>query len=118
MDKKTIKICNDYSHEDYQVPLIWTFAFSGAEYWYPYCGFTGGMLGSGEDAPTSKLLEDRQAAYKKVSQNYLIANGRKIAVATKHEGKTYRPPSTLPDEVKKQDQEYIDNWKYGQKIEV
>ena len=40
-----MKICD--RHDEYEVPLIWTFAFSGCEYWCPYCGNKGGMMGTG-----------------------------------------------------------------------
>ena len=40
-----------------QTPLIWTFAFTGAERYCINCGTTGGMLGFGDDeSPTPDLL--------------------------------------------------------------
>lgn len=43
--KHKLRVCN--RHEG-NVPLIWTFAFAGAEYWCPCCGANYGMLGAGE----------------------------------------------------------------------
>ena len=54
---KFIKICGN--HEDYPVPLIWTFAFNGSEYWCPYCGFNGGMFGTGKNVESTKGLKNR-----------------------------------------------------------
>ena len=31
MDPETVRICSE--HDDYEVPLLWTFAFPGAEWW-------------------------------------------------------------------------------------
>lgn len=37
-----MKICG--KHPERPTPLIWTFAFQGAECWCPYCGYRGGMF--------------------------------------------------------------------------
>lgn len=109
-----IKICE--CHTGYHVPLIQTLAFRGAEYWCPYCGFTGGIFGSGMAITTNKILQERLKKYKEISENYLTARGREYAVATTHDGKIYRPPSALPDKVKALDEEYKKNWKYNQEV--
>jgi len=53
-EKKEIRICD--RHEK-QVPLIWTFAFPGSEYWCPYCGGNFGMLGAGEMVESTMSLK-------------------------------------------------------------
>ena len=68
--EKEIKICSNHTE---QIPLIWTFAFPGAEYWCPYCGFTGGMFGSGENVPETPALLQKAKEWKKKG-NF---NGRK-----------------------------------------
>ena len=66
----TLKIC---VHHRYRVPLLWTFAFPGAEYWCPYCGHTHGMLGAGDSVPVTEELLDRRDAYEEFCADYLLA---------------------------------------------
>lgn len=113
----TIKICSN--HSDYPVPLLWTFAFIGAEYWCPHCGYTGGMLGSGERVePTPELLAT-QTAFKKLSKPYLHAlafSGRSGAEAVKYQGQWVKPKD-LPTEYLAELQATIKAWTYHQKPE-
>ena len=71
-----IKICGCH---DYKVPLIWTFKFSGAEYWCPYCGHTTGMLGAGINVkiPGTDLLQ-RQAAWKEITSDFLSSDRKEF----------------------------------------
>lgn len=64
-----IKICSN--HQEYQVPLIWTFKFRGAEFWCPYCGYQEGMFGAGENVAETEVLKSRLETYKERSINYL-----------------------------------------------
>lgn len=96
--KAIIKVC--INHE-YKVPLIWTFAFIGAEYWCPYCGFTGGMFGVGKDLAVTETLIGRLTIYQKASKDFLRAIGSQHASSIKIENKYYKPED-LPQEEKDQ----------------
>lgn len=97
-----MKICSN--HSEYQVPLLSTMAFNGAEYWCPYCGASEGMFGAGETIkPTEKLL-GRASIYREHSAYYLGANGRLACVAFDQNGckidrKDFSP--AMMDEVRK-----------------
>ncbi len=78
-----IRVCRHREDgEYYDVPLVWTFAFMGAEYWCPYCGHTAGMLGAGEDVPSTDELEKRGILntihYKLKKDSYLDALSSRI----------------------------------------
>lgn len=111
---KTIKIC-EY-HQDYQVPLIWTFAFRGVEYWCPYCGNKSGMLGAGVSVDMTETLKRRLEEYKEKAEQFLFAQLRTCAIETEHEGAMIRP-ADLPDSVKEADVKIRTSWKYYQKID-
>lgn len=64
-----IKICSNHNY--YQVPMIWTFVFPGAEYWCPFCGATEGMFGAGQDVANTPELQTRLEKYKDKSALYL-----------------------------------------------
>jgi len=111
---KEIKICNNH---DYKVPLIWTFAFMGAEYWCPYCGFEGGMLGSGKNVKKTKKLKIKRREYYKATKEYLHAHAVTYATGTKWEGETIHP-NELPQEEKKRLEEIRETgWKLETKVE-
>ena len=57
-------------HLEYEVPLIFTFAFIGAEYWCPYCGNSSSMFGAGGEVEETPELIKRLNAYKKYSSEY------------------------------------------------
>lgn len=69
MGEKIITICKD--HQDYQVPLIWTFIFPGHEYWCPYCDHKYGMFGDYINTPETPELIKRKAAFIELSFPYL-----------------------------------------------
>jgi hypothetical protein len=79
MEKSEIVICENH---DYQVPLIWTFAFIGAEYWCPYCGYVGGMLGAGKRVPKTVELVGRREIYSEYYKDYLHAHGLGYCTST------------------------------------
>lgn len=83
--KKLIKICSGHRHDE--TPLIWTFAFIGAEYWCPVCGYLGGMLGSGENVPLTPKLKNKLVKYRKLSKKYLKANGLLSCAYFEYKGK-------------------------------
>lgn len=68
--KKEIRICNCH---DKEVPLIWTFAFDGAEYWCPYCGYTCGMFGAGKVVKLTPELKQSQKEWIKKTKPFLTA---------------------------------------------
>lgn len=114
MSDEIIKICEN--HLEYQVPLICTFAFKGAEYWCPYCGYTGGIFGSGENVSATETLHKRHEKYKELSDKYLSAHAiLRGGACIKYKGKI-TPAEKLP-------QSMIDNhkknlkWEYHKKID-
>lgn len=78
-----MKLCENH---DYQVPLISTFVFNGAEYWCPYCGHTTGMFESGEKVKQTEKLIGRLQIYKDYSDTYLDAIGTLVCCARKFKG--------------------------------
>jgi len=80
-----ITICSN--HQEYPTPLIWTFAFNGAEYWCPACGCHEGMLGAGTDVKWNWTLQDRLVNYEKASRKYLNANSALICSYMTRKGK-------------------------------
>ena len=113
MKEKTIKICPN--HQDYEVPLIWTFAFPGAEYWCPYCGYLSGMFGAGEDVEETEELRKRLKAYEKASKKYLKANGILCCAETKYNGK-WIPPKDLPSKTYDRYVKESKSWEYEKKM--
>lgn len=114
MSDEIIKICND--HLEYKVPLISTFAFRGAEYWCPYCGYINGCLGAGENVKATKILLERLNKYEKLSDKYLSAHALlKGGAYIEYKGKI-TPAEELPQSI-------IDNhkknlkWEYRKKID-
>lgn len=61
-ETKEIMVCNNCD-----MPLIWTFAWSGAEYYCMSCGALGGMLGAGHRV---ELTDDLKAANKKIKARW------------------------------------------------
>jgi hypothetical protein len=115
---KTIKICSQ--HQDYQVPLIWTFAFIGAEYWCPHCGNTSGMMGAGESVPITPELVALLQTFTRLSHPYLHARawtGLSGAQAVKHNGEWVRP-ADLPADVLARHEAAVQAWQYHQKPEL
>jgi len=108
-----ITICS--KHQDYQVPLIWTFAFRGCEWWCPYCGEMGGMFGTGQKVSSTNRLLDLRSWYKKSSTAFLIAMGSRDKTSMREiDGKMFYPDE-FPQDVKDSDANAIKKWEYGQK---
>jgi len=108
-----MKICSN--HPEYPVPLIWTFSFPGSEYWCPYCGINGGMLGTGERAEETPELIERREKHKEASKDYLYAMGVPHSSSMVFEGKR-----TTFQELPREEKDRIDNlqkeYKYQQKL--
>jgi len=105
-----IRICSN--HRDRPTPLIWTFAFPGAEYWCPHCGYTSGMLGAGEAAINTPYLTATLEADTLRSTEYLRARSTLVASRVLHQGQHIQPEN-LPPEIKAKNFETIQSWRYG-----
>ena len=110
-----IRICSN--HSDYEVPLQWTFAFMGSEYWCPYCGADMGMLGAGEQVESTPELEKRAKIYKEKSGDFLHAKRSFYASRTKWEGEWVQPKDLPEKEKGRLAQLRKDGWKYETKAE-
>ncbi len=108
VEKQTIKICS--CHQE-QVPLIWTFAFPGAEYWCPACGYTSGMFGAGENVSETPDLVVSKAKWVEISNDYLTAKSRLGCHSLEWDGKRISP-SELPEEEIERCKKVIAEWKY------
>ena len=60
MDTKEITVCPECGE-----PMIWTFAFSGHEYYCLMCGYGCGMFG-GKTVEETKELKYKQKLYRKI----------------------------------------------------
>jgi len=60
MAEKEIMVCNDH-----EAPLIWTFMFTGAEYFCMAGNHAGGMLGTGHRVPLTPELKEQYSLYKR-----------------------------------------------------
>lgn len=60
MREKTITICPNCGE-----PMIWTFAFSGSEYYCLMCGYSCGIFGAKKVEETKKL-KYQQKLYKRI----------------------------------------------------
>jgi hypothetical protein len=103
-----IRICS--CHEE-QVPLIWTFAFNGSEYWCPACGFNGGMLGSGTMVESTKELKNSLETWKKKAEEFLNAKSAFVCCEMEFEGKRIKPID-LPDSEKIRLRRIVNEWEY------
>lgn len=107
-EKEEIRIC---SCHDEQVPLIWTFAFNGSEYWCPACGFNGGMFGSGENVEATKELKKAAKAWQKKADEFLDAKSTLVCYSKMFNGKeTLR--KDLPTEEIERCKKIVSEWKY------
>lgn len=104
----TMKICD--RHEN-QVPLLFTMAFPGSEYWCPYCGGNWGMLGAGQNVPVTMQLKREKVKWRFKTREYLSAVGTQNCSSLKFEGKTISPHE-LPKSEKDRLQNIIDEWEY------
>uniref|UniRef100_A0A6M3LZC3 Uncharacterized protein n=1 Tax=viral metagenome TaxID=1070528 RepID=A0A6M3LZC3_9ZZZZ len=109
-EENEIKICS-YHQDEEQTPLIWTFAFNGAEYWCPACGANYGMLGAGEDVPFTWRLHNRYLKYYKASRRFLRARGALICAYLTRNGERIKPQD-LPVKSKQYYVSQAKKWKY------
>jgi len=72
---KQMVICQRCQSDDKEIPMIGTMAFSGAEFWCPYCGNATGMFGEIAEVDFTKALEDVYDTYRAHAKRYLSAKG-------------------------------------------
>lgn len=115
--EKEIEVCP--GHQEYITPLIWTFAFNGAEIWCPYCGQTYGGF-SADDIENTRALQKRHDQYQKYTQEgddaYLHAMAVLVCSGTEWKGETIKP-NELPKTEQKRLEKIRKAWSYGRKIE-
>ena len=105
----TITICP--RHDERPTPLIWTFAFMGAEYWCPWCGHIGGMFGAGMSVEATDELAARLAEDTERTAEYRHACAVQVCSYVEWQGKRIRP-GDLPDEEKQRLQAIRESWVY------
>lgn len=111
---KSEKILICTSHQDeLRTPLIYTYAFSGSEYWCPYCGKNEGMMGAGESVKSTAILRNRYRRFKKLSKDFLDAQSSMVCSSMMYQGKRITPDQ-LPQEEKDRLLKIIKDWKYKQ----
>ncbi len=108
-------ICSN--HQEYQVPLIYTFSWAYNEYWCPYCDKHEGMMGAGENVEETEELKKRSELYEKATEEYRNSMGILICESTEWEGEQTKPED-LPEEEKKRLQKIRDKgWELNVKVE-
>lgn len=105
-----IRICSDHQNRE-RVPLIWTFAFNGAEYWCPGCGNTYGMLGAGDTVTSTSKLRERLENYKLESRQFLKAKSLLICYKTKYCGQ-WITFAEMPERAQVFWRNKADSWSY------
>ena len=111
-----IKVCSRCS----EIPMIWTFAFNGSEWWCPKCGKNEGMMGAGENIPiTQELFNLGEALSKelKSTDGYLHAKGIQVCVATIWKGEKI-DPADLPDKEKERLEKIVNEWEYNKSLKL
>ena len=78
---QTLACCN--SHQDYLVPLIPTFRFSGSEYWCPFCGRKYGLFDKLVEVHQSEELIKRFGQYDAISESYLSGKTKEYKLNVK-----------------------------------
>ena len=108
-------ICSD--HQDYQVPLIYTYAWNGAEYWCPYCNCHLGMLEAREDVEETEELKKRLKLFKKATEEFRGARGTLICAETGWKGEWVKPKDLPKEEIERLQKIVKIAWKENIKIE-
>ena len=108
-------ICSN--HQEYQVPLIYTFSWAYNEYWCPYCDKHEGAMGAGEDVEETEELKKRLELFKEASEEYRNELGTLICESTMWNGVRTKPDD-LPEEEKNRLEEIRKKgWELNKKIE-
>ena len=95
--KQIMPICPH--HEKYEVTMINTFVFAGAEKWCPYCRHTTGLFGDYKEVNATTLRILRDFAFKKWSKLYLRAMAALTASHMQYKGELIEV-CDLPEEEK------------------
>jgi hypothetical protein len=98
-------------HPERQTPMVWTFAFPGSEYWCPYCGNRGGMLGTGEKVVSTPELQARAQEDKQRAMPYLQAIASLSCVSMEFEGRQVKPED-LPEWKNEEFMKIRHEWRY------
>lgn len=106
---KEIKVCPGHNFE---VPLISTFAFNGAEYWCPYCGHTTGIMGDFEEVTETEELVNRRNEYERFSYDFLKAKSSRVCISLVYKGERMKPED-LPKSVKDMYAKSLKAWEYN-----
>lgn len=86
MEIKKRQIMKIHEHEGYVIPLVSTFAFSGAELWCPFCGHTYGIFNAEPEVSRSPMLETIRMKYKEHWVDFLDATGMIMGGGRKVDG--------------------------------
>ncbi len=110
MTKDTIiRVCPEHKK---QVPLIFTFAFPGANYWCPHCGNTMRVPTKDCEKELTETLQKRREANLENTKEFLKAaqmlNSKKPILFG---GRSIKPED-LPETEKKRLQEVVDGYEY------
>ena len=104
----TMKVCDNAIHQRH-VPLIWTFAFMGCEYWCPVCGMAGGMFGTGKSVQDTPVLDERLHDLENRTTDYLRARGKLIADRVEVDGVMVHR-TEVPVQVYEDARKIVDAW--------
>ena len=116
MADKYIKVCSSHM-ETYVVPLIYTFAWNGSEFWCPFCNEHEGFMGAGLDVVETKELKNRAKLFSKATKEYIHAQAVSVCSKTTWKGEMVLPKD-LPDEEKARLQVVRNKgWALNQKLE-
>lgn len=108
-DQSTIRVCEH--HPERETPLLWTFAFPGAEFWCPHCGYRHGMFGAGKIVDSTPELMKRREDDERASSAYLEAMGSRSCSSMLYEGVRY-DRDKLPLAAREKFEAVISAWKY------
>lgn len=100
-----------HKHPQRKTPLIWTFAFPGAEYWCPYCGYHSGMFGAGEWIPSTLELEGIAMGDEAAARPYLAAYSF-LSCSEMLYNRQWIFPDQLPQQEKEKYIAIIAAWEY------
>lgn len=107
-----MKVCP--AHPERPTPLIFTFAFPGAEHWCPHCGFKAGIFEAGPDVVETDALLATQVIDKRddgPAMTYLRAYSAFTCSRMKHDGH-WIDPKDMPADLRAYYNKVVAEWKY------
>lgn len=93
----TITVC---SNHEQPVPMIWTFAFPGSEFWCPECGSNRGAFDADKIDATPELYKLKKQLIKS-TEKYLDARSALTCDEIKYRGKWIKPKDLPPKVLQK-----------------